>query len=386
MKIGIEVSTVLNFGTRMGAGRYINNLIKNLLKSNNNDEFIFTGYHASNEHMHIFEDFLKNNPQKNIKASFYPVSQKQLEKLGRKKFPAIEIRGFKSDILHCPDYIIPPTFNKNIVLTIHDMSFFRFPEFNFEWFVRKYQKMVSQNAKKAKMIIADSQSTKRDIIEYLGTEPSKIRVVYLASEDIFRILDEDDIDIKVMQKYGINCNFILSVGTIEPRKNFKTLIMAFDLLKKKYKFKNLKLVIAGKTGWKSEETFDFYNSSRNKADIIFTGEISDYDLVQLYNMASLFVYPSIFEGFGFPVLEAMSCGLPVIASETSSIPEVLQHPDLLFKPFDEKEICLKMDEILSNDNLSAYIRKQCLTNSGKFSWSKTAAETLDVYRHCIINL
>ena len=81
-----------------------------------------------------------------------------------------------------------------------------------------------------------------------------------------------------------------------------------------------------------------------------------------------------------------SCGLPVIASETSSIPEVLQHPDLLFKPFDEKEICLKMDEILSNDNLSAYIRKQCLTNSGKFSWSKTAAETLDVYRHCIINL
>ncbi len=178
MKIGIEVSTVLNFGTRMGAGRYINNLIKNLLKSKNNDEFIFTGYHASNEHMHIFEDFLKNNPQKNIKTSFYPVSQKQLEKLGRKKFPAIEIRGFKSDILHCPDYIIPPTFNKNIVLTIHDMSFFRFPEFNFEWFVRKYQKMVSQNAKKARMIIADSQSTKRDIIEYLGTEPSKIRVVF----------------------------------------------------------------------------------------------------------------------------------------------------------------------------------------------------------------
>jgi glycosyltransferase involved in cell wall biosynthesis len=243
--------------------------------------------------------------------------------------------------------------------------------------------MVSQNAKRAKAIIADSLSTKNDIIKYLGTDPSKVNVVYLASEDIFKMLDKDDVDIKVLQKYGINFNFILSVGTIEPRKNFKTLILAFDILKKKYKFKNLKLVIAGKTGWKSEETFDSYNKSKYKEDIIFTGEISDYDLVQLYNTASLFVYPSIFEGFGFPVLEAMSCGLPVIASGTSSIPEVLQHPDLLFEPFDEKEICIKMDEILSNDNLSSYIRKQCIINSKKFSWQKTAAETFNVYRNCI---
>ena len=253
MKIGIEVSTILNFGTRIGSGRYINNLIKNLLKSDDNDdknqnqaelvphkpedgnEFVFTGYRASDENMYIFEDLLKKYPQKNIKTSFYPVTRNQLGKIGQKKFPAIEMLGFKSDMLHCPDYIIPPTFNKNIVLTIHDMSFFRFPEFNFEWFVKKYQKMVSRNAKRAKIIIADSESTKKDIIEYLGTDPSRIHVVYLASEDIFKILEEDETDIKVMQKYGINCNFILSVGTIEPRKNFKTLILAFDLLKKKYK-------------------------------------------------------------------------------------------------------------------------------------------------------
>lgn len=396
MKIGIEVSTILNFGTRIGSGRYINNLIKNLLMIENNDDFksiksgsnswdeyVFTGNYTTDENLHIFEDLINSFPQKKISLNFNLISQRQLEKAGQKKFPAIEMKGFKSDILHCPDYIIPPTFNKNIVLTIHDMSFFRFPEFNFEWFVKKYQKMVAQNAKKAKFIIADSLSTKNDIVKYLKTDPSKINVVYLASEDIFKILDEDDIDIKVLQKYGINSNFILSVGTIEPRKNFKTLIRAFDLLKKKYKFKNLKLVIAGKTGWKSEETFDIYNNSKNKENIIFTGEISDYDLVQLYNMASIFVYPSIFEGFGFPVLEAMSCGLPVIASNTSSIPEVLQHPDLLFNPFDEKEICIKMDEILLNDNLNSYVRKQCLINSKKFSWSKTAAETLAVYRNCI---
>ncbi|HAX17116.1 MAG TPA: hypothetical protein DCY00_00750 [Actinobacteria bacterium] len=396
MKIGIEVSTILNFGTRIGSGRYINNLIKNLLmiennddfksiKSGNNswDEYVFTGNYTTDENLHIFEDLINSFPKKKISLNFNLISQRQLEKAGQKKFPAIEMKGFKSDILHCPDYIIPPTFNKNIVLTIHDMSFFRFPEFNFEWFVKKYQKMVAQNAKKAKFIIADSLSTKNDIVKYLKTDPSKINVVHLASEDIFKILDEDDIDIKVLQKYGINSNFILSVGTIEPRKNFKTLIRAFDLLKKKYKFKNLKLVIAGKTGWKSEETFDIYNNSKNRENIIFTGEISDYDLVQLYNMASIFVYPSIFEGFGFPVLEAMSCGLPVIASNTSSIPEVLQHPDLLFNPFDEKEICIKMDEILLNDNLNSYVRKQCLINSKKFSWSKTAAETLAVYRNCI---
>jgi len=154
------------------------------------------------------------------------------------------------------------------------------------------------------------------------------------------------------------------------------------LLKKKYKFKTLKLVIAGKTGWKSEETFEEYNNSKNKESIIFTGEISDRELVQLYNMATLFVYPSIFEGFGLPVLEAMRCGLPVIASKSSSIPEVLQHPDLLFEPFDEKEICLKMDEILSNEGLRTYISNQCLSNAKKFSWDKTAKETLGVYELC----
>lgn len=404
MKIGIEVSTLLNFGSLLGSGRYINNLIHHLLKQNrpaadilssgkitalaqhgtdNSDEFIFTGYYTSEKYLPEFENLKKKYPQKSMGFSFYRTTPRQFEKIGQKKFPLIEMLGFKSDILHCPDYIIPPTLNKNIILTIHDMSFYRYPEFNFEWFVEKYQKMVARNARRAKLIIADSESTKKDIARFLGIEFSKIHVVYLASDESFRILDEDEIDLKIMQKYGIDRNFLLSVGTIEPRKNFKTLIKAFELLKKNYRFRNLKLVIAGKTGWKSEETFRVFNESKNKEDIVFTGEISDRDLVQLYNMASLFVYPSIFEGFGLPVLEAMSCGLPVIASNSSSIPEVLQHPDLLFDPFDEKEICFKMMEILSDNNLSSYIRKQCLANAKKFNWSKTAAKTLDIYRLCL---
>ncbi len=407
MKIGIEVSTLLNFGAKLGSGRYINNLIHHLLKHKNsaadvvvadvttgsklaqysgeniNDEFILTGYYATEKYLPEFENFKMKYPEKSIRFSFYRTTFSQLEKIGQKKFPVIEMLRFKSDILHCPDYIIPPTLNKNIILTIHDMSFFRFPEFNFDWFVKKYQKMVARNARLAKLIIADSESTKKDIIKFLGIESSKIHVVYLASDEIFRILNEEEIDIKVMQRHGIDRNFLLSVGTIEPRKNFKTLIKAFDLLKKNYRFRNLKLVIAGKTGWKSEETFKTFHESKNKEDIILTGEISDSDLVQLYNMASLFVYPSIFEGFGLPVLEAMCCGLPVIASNTSSIPEVLQHPDLLFDPLDEKEICTKISEILSDNNLSTYIRKQCLANSKKFSWSKTAAKTLDIYKLCL---
>jgi len=408
MQIGIDASTVLNFGTKVGSGRYIINLIKSLLRIDSKRylenyfaekkgphglslslskikdiSFVITGRYTTEENLYVIKDLKNEFEDKKIKFSLIKTTQEKLEKQDKRNFPPLELFGFKSDILHCPDYLIAPSLNKNIVLTIHDLSFYRYPEFNFEWFIEKYKKIVSANSKRAKKIIADSCSTKNDIINFMDIEPSKISVVHLAAEEKFKKLSVSETNRDVLKEYGIKGKYLLGVGTIEPRKNFKTLIKAFNKLKAKYPGNDdLSLVIAGKTGWKSEETFDEFNKSRFKDNIIFAGAVSDEDLIQLYNMAGLFVYPSVFEGFGLPLLEAMSCGAAAIAADSSSIPEIMPDKELLFNALDENEIALKIQDILKDDSIKEKYCAKSLELSKSFSWAKNAQETLDVYLSC----
>jgi len=404
MKIGIDISTVLNFGINVGSGRYIINLLNGLFclaaeskkqpEFNGNKEdslkdytnningisFILTGRYSDDSNVHYIEDLIAKYPDLKIKLKLFRYLQDKIDKWDKRGFPAIELKGFKADILHCPDYIIPPSINKNIVLTIHDLSFYRFPEFNFDWFIKKYQAMVLKNAKRAKIIIADSQSTMQDIIDFMKIDPQKIKVVYLAADKKFKALAPGQLKSKTPEKFNISKKFILSVGTIEPRKNFKTLIKAFNIFKDNYSgSKDFQLVIAGKTGWKSEETFDEYKKSPYRDEIIFTGEVNDEDLVQLYNQATLFAYPSIFEGFGLPVLEAMSCALPVIATNTSSVPEVYPNKEFLLDPFDAEKMAQKINLVLADNNKRDDLIGFSIENSQKFSWEKSALKTLQIY-------
>jgi glycosyltransferase involved in cell wall biosynthesis len=405
MNSGIDISTVLNFGIYVGSGRYIINLLNGLFdlaakfkkqpgsketrtdnlkdyEKNSSDEITFTitGRYSDDSNTHHIESLIAKYPYLKIKLKLYKYPQDKIGKWDKRGFPPIELKGFKADILHCPDYIIPPSINKNIILTIHDLSFYRFPEFNFDWFIKKYQAMIIKNANRAKIIIADSQSTRQDIIDFMKIDPQKIKVVYLAADKKFKVLAQRQLKSEIPEKFNISKKFILSVGTIEPRKNFKTLIKAFNVFKDNYGgSKDYQLVIAGKTGWKSEETFDEYKKSPYKDEIIFTGEINDEDLIQMYNQASIFVYPSIFEGFGLPVLEAMSCNLPVIATNTSSIPEVYPNEEFLLDPFDEKKMAQKINLVLADHNIRDTLIRFSTENSKKFSWEKSALETLQIY-------
>ena len=405
MKIGIDVSTVLNFGINVGSGRYIINLINGLLSLNeeskrshdflqknifkekktpekhlSENSFILTGRYITETNLHHITSLKEKYPNSIINFKLFRVTREKLDKWDKHGFPPIELKGFKADLLHCPDYLIPPVLNKNIILTIHDLSFYRFPEFNFDWFIKKYQAIVLKNAQRAKKIIADSESTRQDIINFMKINPQKIEVVYLAADRKFKILAAEELKKDVPGKFKISKNYIFSVGTIEPRKNFKTLIKAFNIFKKSFKeSENYNLVIAGKTGWKSEETFEELEKSSCRDEIIFTGEVNDDDLIALYNQASLFVYPSIFEGFGLPVLEAMSCGLPVIATNTSSIPEVYPNSDFLLNPFDEVGMAEKINLVLTDENLKNELIKFSIENAKKFSWEKTAADTMQIY-------
>lgn len=449
MRIGIDISTILNHGINVGSGRYIYNLLNSILSIhqqivngnfnnsdgnnfannfrdivNNNNKFsnlnnnindinydlnnnfynfiknlsfIFTGWYKSSENLELIDKLKEKFPNAKIKLIFFKLTEQQFEKWNKKNFPPIEFKGFKADIFHCPDYLILPTLNKNIVLTIHDLSFYRFPEYNFDWFIKKYQQLVLKNANKAKKIIADSMSTKEDIINFMKISENKINVVYLAADEKFNI-NENEKNIKkesstklkefqeIQKRVHINKKYILSVGTIEPRKNFKTLIKAFNIFKENFPIsKDYSLVIVGKTGWKSEETYEEYNKSPFKEDIIFTGNIDDDQLFLLYQNASLFVYPTIFEGFGLPLLEAMSCGLPIIATNTSSIPEIYSNQNDLLNPLDEKAMANKINNVLTNENLKNQMINFSLQQAKKFSWIKTAFQTLKVYYSCIYN-
>ncbi|MHB1276409.1 MAG: glycosyltransferase family 4 protein [Candidatus Humimicrobiaceae bacterium] len=406
MKIGIDISTILNFGINIGSGRYIINLLNGLfylsnerkkqsdIKDNLKDygnvmdkiSFILTGRYSDDSNIHHINNLVAKYPDLKIKLKLFKYSQDKIDRWNKRGFPPIELKGFKADMLHCPDYIIPPSINKNIILTIHDLSFYRFPEFNFEWFIKKYQAMVLKNAKRAKIIIADSESTRQDIINFMKIDSQKVKVIYLAADKKFKVIARGELKSETLEKFNISKKFILSVGTIEPRKNFKTLIKAFNVFKDNYMAsKDYELVIAGKTGWKSEETFEEYKKSPYINEIIFTGELNDEDLIQLYNQASLFVYPSIFEGFGLPPLEAMSCALPVIATNTSSVPEVYPNEEFLLNPFDEEKMAQKINLVLTDDNTRDTLIKFSIENSKKFSWEKSALQTMQVYHHLYNN-
>jgi Glycosyltransferase len=415
MRIGIDISTVLNHGRDVGAGRYITNLVKSLFELDLDDEFILTGRYITDEYLWLAEELkqhysgIKERTSKPVSGGSNPLAdnnsedkssksthtagrlsfnlikttQKKLDLSNRMGFPPMEFYGFKADVFHCPDFLIAPTLNNRVILTIHDLAFIRFPQFNFEWFVKKYTKEVTKNARVAKRIIAVSYSTKNDIVELLKINPEKVDVAHEAADEVFRKLTESEKKYSLQKKYNISKKFILSVGTIEPRKNYVTLLKAFNRLKyeKPQSYdSDLQLVIVGRTGWMSEATTAEYNQSPFKDDIILTGRLSDAELLQMYNMAELFVYPSIFEGFGLPIVEAMQCGLPVIASNSSSIPEIVDDKKLLFNPADEGDILDKINMVLGNERLKVELSEKVLKNAAKFSWKNTAQKTLEVYR------
>lgn len=383
LRIGIDISTLLNHGPDIGAGRYILNLLKNLLKIDKKNTYVLTGRYITEKHISHVYDIKKSFNSSSIELKLYKTSKKKLALWDRLRFPPLEFMGFKADMLHCPDYLIPPTLSRNIILTIHDLSFIRFPEFNFDWFIKKYTRDVRRNAHTSKKIIADSQSTKNDIVKFFKINPGKVDIVYLAADKIFKNLVPDEINKNIPKKYRITKKYILSVGTIEPRKNFITLIKAFNNLRQKKESFDYQLVIAGRTGWKSEATYRERDSSPFREDILFIGRIPDSDLVQIYNQAELFVYSSLFEGFGLPPLEAMSCGLPIVAFDNSSLKEVIGDSGILVPSGNDAGMEKQILYVLNNREIRSILKKKSITRSNRFSWSETAGKTLNIYYKAI---
>jgi glycosyltransferase involved in cell wall biosynthesis len=266
-----------------------------------------------------------------------------------------------------------------IVITVHDIAYIRFPNLlnKSRQVYKKY--ILYSSIKKADVIIADSHSTRRDIVEFFNVDEKKIKVVHLGVESRFRPISSVE---DYRTKNNLPSKMILNIGTLEPRKNMVALIRAFKRLQERG-FKDYVLAIAGERGWLYKKIFKEVSSSGMEQSIRILGVIRDEELPLLYNCADLFVYPSLYEGFGLPPLEAMACGVPIITSNTSSLPEVVGNAGIMVDPNDIESLSEEMYKVLNDKELKHRMSRDGLKRSKMFTWEKTMNDVIEIYNEVL---
>ncbi len=371
MRIGIDARSVLK--KRTGVGTYTYNLIQNLSRLDRENRYVLFYSHHLNVRPYIPEI---ENP--NFENRFFRIPNKLLNlSWGTIKLPKIDWLVGKVDIYHSPNYNLNILARGKSVMTIHDLNFLAYRQFTISSGRWHYAFKIKNYAQKVDAIIADSFSTKNEIMKYLKIPEDKIHVIYLGCSQAFQPLAADEKLRTTEEKFKIKGNFILYVGTLEPRKNLKGLIQAYAQTQAKNEFL---LVLAGGKGWKYEHIFRLVEKLKLQDRVIFTGYVPEDDLPGLYKRASLFVYPSYYEGFGLPPLEAMACGLPVIVSNSTSLPEVVGDAGVYVDPYDIRQMSATIDTVLSDSDLLETLRRRGPERAKLFSWEKTAIETLKLYQ------
>jgi glycosyltransferase involved in cell wall biosynthesis len=291
----------------------------------------------------------------------------------------LELRRRPVDLLHV-QYTAPPFAPCPVVNTIHDLSFEHLPETFKRRSSGQMRLTIRRSARTAAHVITDCNFSRDDILRTYQLPPDRVTATPLAASSHFKRVEDAAEIRRVREKYGIVGDYILTVGSIQPRKNIPRLIRAYALLCREYRLEPLpKLVIAGKRGWLYEDTLKTAENSAVREQIILTGYIPEGELPALYSDARCFVYPSFFEGFGIPALEAMRCGTPTITADRTSFPEVVGDAALMVDPFDEQAISAGLLRILSDKQLRDELVAKGFKRAALFDWSKTARQTLAVY-------
>ena len=344
MKIGIDISQIVY---QTGVSRYTAELVENLLKVDTQNQYVL--FAGSIRQRAIIRLFVAKLPRR-VKLILTPFSPKIADLIfNRFNFPMNRFMG-NIDIFHASNWTIP-NLNCPLVTTIHDLTFLKYPREHLPYYIAAHKCHLNRAKKRAAAIISVSRATKRDLIDQ-GLPEAKIQVIYEAAGSQFK-------PISVKRR-----PFILSVGTIEPRKNIRRLIQAYQQLK----LPNLELLIAGKFGWGEPD--------RPIPGVKLLGFVPDEELATLYSQARVFVYPSLYEGFGLPVVEALSCGCPVVTSNVSSLPEVGGQAAVYVDPLSVTSISQGIATAIEK---SASLSRLGLIQAKQFSWAKTASETLKIY-------
>jgi glycosyltransferase involved in cell wall biosynthesis len=285
------------------------------------------------------------------------------------------------DVFHGTNFEIPFRSVCPTVITIHDLSLLLYPETHQRRRVWRARRRLPSMARRATMIITVSEAVRAEINQHLKMPLEKIVVVPSAARKIFSPMDPQKAA-QIRRRLNVRDNFLLYVGTIEPRKNLRLLVQAFEE-SSLGKDQGVQLVLAGKKGWLVDELYQSLNRSATSRNVEFTGYLNDEELSALYSSCKLFVYPSLYEGFGLPPLEAMACGAPVLASRIPSISEVVSTAAHLVSPHSSRQLADAMREITTNDALRQKMTVNGFSRVAEFSWEKTAELTRGVYEEAI---
>ncbi len=360
-RIGIDINEA-NVKNRVGTGQYTYHILKRLKKLSPETDFHL--YHRDP----LMDDMEAEGPNWHYHQVGPARAWLRLGLPLNLLLSRAHYHSFWSPAHNAPYYVGSPS-----VVTIHDLAYEYFPDLFLKSDLYKLKNWSRAAVKAAARVIAVSAATKDDLVKLYGTDPDKITVIHNGYDsDIFNTKTKIKSDI--LDNFQLSTfNYILFLGTIQPRKNAIKLVQAFRLLKEKgYKGK---LVLAGKIGWMSEESLQVINSSQDAKDIVMTGYVSDETRLALYRFADVYVLPSLYEGFGVPAIEAMGCGAPVAVANNSSLPEVVGSAGLLFDERDPASIAQAILE-LKKDRVGW--SKKSLARAKQFSWDKCAEETLSV--------
>lgn len=380
MIIGIDISSI-PYGT--GVSNYTQNLVRNLLKIDkvNTYKLFFSSLRQP-----LPEEIIAYSSHPNVKIYHFHFPPTLLEILWNRfhLFP-IELFIGTCDVFHTWDWTQPPTFKAKTVTTIHDFVPLLFPETQAPKTIAAFTKKLYWASRECSRFICVSQNTRSDLLRlFPKIATNKISVIYEAAEekyDHFHQLSPDEKKAKtsvISQQYGLK-RFILAQGTREPRKNLDRLVQAFQLFKHHNPQSTVELAISGKYGWGQ----DISPPSDNSIKIL--GYIPEKDMVALHASALCLCYPSLYEGFGLPVVKSMKVGTPVITSNISSLPEVAGNAALLVNPTNTQEIAQALEKMVKSSALRRQLINRGYRQSLQFSWTKTAQETLKLYASLVIN-
>ncbi len=366
MRIAINCHSFLSKSCYAGIGRYAFNLVKSLSDLDQENTYLLYGRKS-------FLHLKRQSP--------CPSARNFQVKIDRFKRGWVKTLG-TVDIYHAPgpeDLILN---GAKFVVTVHDLVFKTYPKGHTLDAIRHTENSFEKIVKYADKIICCSQNTLDDLHRYFSVDPKRCCLIYqgVDKECFYPIEDEEKVPAQgYLKSIGVTGPFILFVGTIEPRKNLANLLRAFALLKQKKLFGG-QFVIAGMKGWMTDDISGLIQQCRIKQDVVFAGYVTNAQLRYLYNETDVFVFPSFYEGFGFPIVEAFSCGTAVVTSNVSSCPEIASDAAITVNPYDPVAIAEGIGSLLRNQKLKAELKARALKRAQDFSFAKTAQATWNVYR------
>ena len=364
MRIGIDARKLHDFGI----GTYIRNLLRELARLDQQTDFVLLCRPEDADAI------------RTLGANFRPVVSHAGNYSVTEQFAIpLALRRERVTLFHAPHYVLPPLAHCRSVVTIHDCIHLMFPQYLPNRMALAYARAsMAMAARRATRVLTVSESSKKDIIRFFGTDPSKIDVIYNAYDERFGIEPHADAVARVRERYQLQDQFVLYAGNVKPHKNLERLIEAFHLVRDRG-LPHLKLVMIGDDISKYASLRRTLHQHRLHKYVRFLGYMPEDTLAAMYRLASVFVFPSLYEGFGLPPLEAMASGTPVVTSNVSSLPEVAGDAAVLVNPYDPDAIAQGIYRVLTDGQLQVDLRRRGLARAGQFSWEASVRRVRQIY-------